>query len=112
MRKEKQYGNNKVYILANNKAAEDIVLQFMTDFMKNRDSENFIFIAYYIRKDIMLLHVKEIDKEIDFDTAIKMVKQDIENGELCADDMNLKKALKNPRVTTAGFLLDFIKTEE
>lgn len=103
--------NNQVYLLANDTVAEDLSKDFIDDFMENRN-ENFIFIIYHVNDDIILLHFKKLDNETNFDSAIQLVKNDILKGDLCSDDENLQKALNDPHVTTAKFLLDYIATEE
>lgn len=113
MRQTTNYGKNHAYFLVNDKLAEKIVMGFCDDFMVERkDDESFIFIAYHVSGEIVLLHFKCIDNETDFDSAIQLIKTDIQKGKLRANDKELKKALKDPHVTTARILLDYIKTEK
>lgn len=105
------YENNQVYLLANNTVAEDFSKDIIDEFMKDRN-ENFIFIIYHVKDDIILLHFKKLDNNISFDSAIELVKNDILNGDLCSDDDNLQKALNDPHATTSKFLLDYIAIEE
>ena len=111
MRLTTVYQNNQVYLLANDSVAEDLSKDIIDEFMKNRN-ENFIFIIYHVKDDIILLHFKTLDNKTNFDSAIQLVKNDILNGDLCSDNENLQKALNDPQATTAKFLLDYIALEE
>ena len=108
-----QYENQRslAYLLVNDNVAMDKIQSFLDEFMDERNNEAFIFVAYHVTRDVIVLHRKPIAKGIGFDSAVKMIKVDIESGDLCADDASLKKMLGNPQVTTAKILLDYIESE-
>lgn len=108
MKEVKTYTTNKVYVLANDKAAEEILQQVLNGFMDERDNESFIFVAYHVRDEIILLHMKKIGQSTSFDEAIELIKQDILNGDVCANDVELKKQLNDPHATTAGFIWQYL----
>lgn len=109
MKEIKNYATGKAYILANNKTAREVLQGALDDFMNDRDeSGNFIFIAYHVKDSITLLHMKKIGYAISFDEAIELVKQDILNGDVCANDVELKKQLNDPHATTAGFIWKYL----
>jgi len=101
---------NHAYLLVNDTSAEFAAKSIITEFLLNEDG-HFIFICYHVKDDIILLHFKTL-KDEDFNSAIKLIKEDILSGGLCADDKKLKLALKDPQASTAKFLLDFITSEE
>lgn len=112
MRQTLEYGKNHAYILANNEVANNIITSSLDDFMKARnENTSYIFISYHVKENIILIHIKEIENETDFDSAIQLVKEDIQNRH-CSNDKKLKKALKNPQATTSEYLLNYITSED
>lgn len=113
MRHVTDYGENNAYILANSETAKETLMSILDDFMINQsENQSFIFVAYHVQEDIILLHVKSIENDTDFDTALQLIEADIRGGRIRADDKNLKKALNDPQASTAKILLDYIRTEK
>lgn len=113
MRQITKYGKNHVYILANDDVANRIITSSLDAFMKDRnENESYIFISYHVKEDLILIHLKKIENETDFNSAIQLIKEDIQNGNLHSDDTKLKKLLKNSQATTSEFLLNYIASEE
>lgn len=108
MKEVKTYTTNKVYVLANDETAKEILQQALDGFMDERDNESFIFVAYHVRDEIILLHMKKIGQSTSFDEAIELIKQDVLNGDVRANDVELKEQLNDPQATTAALLWEYL----
>ena len=111
MKITREYKGKIAHILANDKIAEQFSINFVDSFMKDQ-RKSFAFVVYHVKDDITLLHFKSLDTQIDFDSAMKAIKKDIENDSISANDGELRKVLKDPNVSTAKFLIEFINSEE
>ena len=105
-------GTSHVYILANDDKVKEVIMSFLDGLMKISPDRSFIFVGYHVQNGVMLLHFKPLEHDTDFDSALKLVEDDISKGKIHGNDNMLKKALRAPQATTGQELLDYIRRDK